>query len=409
MPGTVRDGSAEFDELLLERLDEVVPGLMQRHEFEAWVLVAREYNEDPVLETMLPATWLGNARRRTILVFKDFGRTRAAIARYPVGPFASAWDPESQPDQWAALAEYLAGVEGTIGVNASETFALADGLSASERDLLTTALPEAALQSADHVAIGWLETRLDREIAPMRAAAAKAHGLLRRALSEEVISPGSTTTHDVAWWLRQQASDAGYGSWFHPGVTVQRQGEDRVKPSDTAPDVTIVPGDLAHIDFGIVDGIYHTDQQQHAYVLELGETGAPPSLARGMAEGNRLQDILMEEMAPGRTGNEVLASTRNRAISEGIRPVVYTHPLGLHGHAAGATIGLWDQQDGVPGHGDFPLGGSSCWSIELAVEIDIEEWGGQPGRIMLEEDAFLGAEGVEFLDGRQTELWLIGN
>lgn len=403
---TVRQRATEHDELLARRLETIVPDLMERHGFDAWVLVAREYNEDPVLRTMLPATWLGNARRRTILAFKDGGRERAAIARYPVGAFPSAWDPEGQPDQFAALGDYLRGVEGPIGINTSDTFALADGLTASEREKLRD-LTGSSMESADGLAIGWLETRLPEEVKRMRAACHEAHGLLRMALSNAVVKPGTTTTHDVAWWLRQEVHEAGFGSWFHPGVTLQRRAAERVKPSDTAPDVVIEPGDLLHIDFGIVDGGYHTDQQQHAYVLRPGESEAPSSLAVGLSQANRLQDLLMAEMRPGRTGNEVLADTRKRAEDEGIRPIVYTHPIGLHGHAAGATIGLWDQQGGVPGAGDYPLGANTGWSIELAVEIDVSEWDGQNAQVMLEEDAFLAEDGIEFLDGRQTELWLI--
>lgn len=407
MPQPVRDRSTALDELLVRRLDAIVPKLMERHEIEAWVMVAREYNEDPVLKTMLPATWLGNARRRTILAFKAFGRERAAVARYPVGPFESVWDPESEPDQWSALATYLDDVQSQVGVNTSDTFPLADGLSASERQKLSDAMPGIKLVDAGDLAIGWLETRLDEEVGPMRTAAASAHGLLKRALSSEVVTPGSTTTGDVAWWLRQQVEEAGYGSWFHPGVTLQREGAERIKPSDVVPDVIIEPGDLLHIDFGIVDGSYHTDQQQHAYILKPGESAAPEGFQVGMEQGNRLQDILMDEMATGRTGNAVLAATRRRAAGEGIRPVVYTHPIGLHGHAAGSTIGLWDSQDGVPGAGDYPLGDNTAWSIELAVQIEIEEWAGQAGQIMLEEDAFLSGSDIDFLDGRQTELWLI--
>jgi hypothetical protein len=138
------------------------------------------------------------------------------------------------------------------------------------------------------------------------------------------------------------------------------------------------------------------------------ETSAPPSLVDGLRQGNRLQDILMESMSSGLSGNHVLAKTLEKARSEGLRPIVYTHPIGLHGHAAGSTIGLWDNQDLIRGAGDYPIGDNTGWSIELAVEIDVEEWGGQTAAIMLEEDAFLSGSGVEFLDGRQEQLFLIG-
>lgn len=402
-----RDAARARDALLTRRLDMLVPRVMGRSGLDAWVVASREYNEDPIARTMLPATWLATARRRTLLVFRSGGEERGAISRYPVGPFPSVWDPASQPDQWEALAAYLSDVEGNIGIDVSSTFALADGLTTSEHDEITRVLGKDRLRSAESAAIGWLETRLAEEVEAMAEACRIAHGYLRRALSNEVIEPGATTTQDVAWWLIDRVRDAGLDIWFHPGVTVQRHGEESGSPADGVIDDMVRPGDLVHIDFGIVRNEYHTDQQQHAYVLRAGESSAPPSLVTGLAAGNRAQDILMDAMVPGRSGNEVLAIALGEASADGIRAIVYTHPIGLHGHAAGSTIGLWDNQDRVPGAGDYPLGIDTGWSIELAVEIEVEEWGGQPAKIMLEEDACLGDEGVAFLDGRQTELWLV--
>lgn len=396
------------DRLLESRLEVIVPQLMAEHGLEAWVITSREYNEDPVARTMLPATWLETARRRTMLVFKDGGTTRGAIARYPVGPFPAVWDPEEEPDQWSALTKFLDGVGGKVGVDISPTHALADGLTASERDSMSDALSTHEVVSAERLAIGWLERRLPEEREHMAEACAIAHGFLRRALSTEVISPGVTTTQDVAWWLAQASHDSGHDIWFHPGVTVQRAGDGPASPADGLSDRVIEHGDLVHIDFGIVRNGYHTDQQQHGYVLEPGQTDPPRSFVEGMSQANRQQDILMDEMRAGRSGNEVLADSLARGRDEGIRPVIYTHPIGLHGHAAGSTIGLWDAQGGVPGEGDYPVGESTAWSIELAVVIEITEWDGQEGRIMLEENAFLQDGEVAFLDGRQEELWLIG-
>jgi hypothetical protein len=404
----IRTAASQRDDLLQHRLGEIVPALMRRHDIEAWVIDAREYNEDPVARTMLPSTWLGTARRRTLLVFKDFGEQRGAISRYPVGTFPSVWDPTVEPDQWKALTGFLDGVTGSIGLNLSETFGLADGLTSTEHQALVRALDDHHVTSAESLAIGWLETRLPAEVEAMAEACRIAHGLLRRALSDEVIEPGRTSTEDVAWWLAQTTHDSGHGIWFHPGVTVQRRGDGTSSPADGILDRVIERGDLVHIDFGIVRNGYHTDQQQHAYVLGEGETAPLASLANGLTRANRLQDILMESMAPGRSGNETLAATRDIAEAEVIRPVVYTHPIGLHGHAAGSTIGLWDNQVGVSGAGDYPLGLNTGWSIELAVEIDVAEWDAQDARIMLEENAFLGADGMRFLDGRQEQLWLIG-
>ena len=410
-----REQARHADELLAERLDVLVPTLMDRAELDAWVIAAREYNEDPVLATMLPATWQGTARRRTILIFLRDGDdvARSAVARYAVGDiFNSTWDADAQPDQWLRVAEILDEADPQrIGVNRSKVFALADGLSSTEFELARAALGprlSSRLVSAEKAAIGWLETRLPKEVPVMQEACETGHRFLRQALSGEVIIPGETTTTDVEWWLRQSTHDSGYQSWFHPTVSVQRQAGEARQSFSTRPSDTVIEfGDLVHIDFGIVDRGYCTDQQQHAYVLKPGEREAPKDLRDGLAQANRLQDLLMGEFISGRTGNEILVATRRAAEAAGIDGLIYTHPIGIHGHAAGPTIGLWDQQDEIPGQGDYPLHPNTAYSIELQAQLQIGAWNGQTVQFMLEEDAWFDGERCRFLDGRQTDLWLI--
>ncbi len=415
MTSDLRTRADAHDRLLAVRLDTLMPALMDRADLDAWVLAAREYNEDPVLQTMLPATWLDTARRRTILVFlrSPDGVQRLAVARYPVGEaFPSAWDPEVQPDQWARVAEILAGADpARIGVNASAVFPLADGLSASEREEFLGHLPPplaTRVVSAETAAIGWLETRLPEERALLADACRQSHRYLRRALSPEVITPGTTTTADVEWWLRNAVHGDGHGSWFQPTCTLQRRGGSaRDSFAGKEAETVIGAGDLVHVDFGIVAAGYCTDQQQHAYVLAPGETRAPDGLVAGMARANRLQDLLLAQFAAGRSGNEILRGTRRAAAGEVLDGLVYTHPIGLHGHAAGPTIGLWDNQEGVEGQGDYPVWPSTVYSIELQARVAVEEWDGQVVQFMLEEDAWFDDAGCAFLDGRQTELWLL--
>lgn len=411
----LRTSAARHDRLVERRLDELVPLLMRRSGIDAWVVAAREYNEDPVLRTMLPASWLDTARRSTILAFLDRGDRveRVAVARYAVGDwFPSAWDPESQPDQWACLAEILREADpARIGIHRSDTFALADGLSATQASELSGALqPElrARITSAEDLAIGWLETRLGEEVEVLAEACSIAHGLLRRALSSEVITPTQTKSSDVEWWLRQAVHDAGHGLWFHPTVSVQRAGGVARDSFASKPGETVIePGDLVHIDFGITHHEYCTDQQQHAYVLRPGERSAPDGLVTGLSTANRLQDLLVASFRTGRTGNEVLAAALGSAADERIDGLVYTHPIGLHGHAAGPTIGLWDRQDGVPGQGDYPVWPDTAYSIELQARVAVPEWGGQIVQFMLEEEAFFDGTECSFIDGRQTKLWLV--
>ena len=413
----LRERAAVQDGWLVDRLDQIVPNLMRAAQVDCWVLVAREYNEDPVVKTMLPATWLA-ARRRTILVFFDPGQgqpvERLAVARYDIGvAFPRAWDPESQADQWARLAEVLAErAPEHIAINVSDDFALADGLSHGEYSGLLTALSDeqrAHIVSGQSLALGWLETRIPSEMVVYPSVCRIAHAIIAEGFSESVIQPGVTTSEDLQWWYRERIAELKLDTWFHPSIEIQRAGDpDRgASFAHHQSELIIQPGDLLHVDFGITYLGLNTDTQQHAYVLRAGETQAPAGLVRGLAQANRLQDILMSQFTVQCTGNEVLKNSLEMAIEEGLQPSIYTHPLGFHGHGAGATIGMWDQQGGVPGKGDYPVRPNTVWSIELNVTAKVAEWGDKEIRFMLEEDAFFDGESCEFIDGRQTELWLI--
>jgi len=143
-------------------------------------------------------------------------------------------------------------------------------------------------------------------------------------------------------------------------------------------------------------------------VLRAGERDAPEGLKRALANSNRLQDLLLAEMRPGRTGNEVLAATLAAMRAAGIDGTVYTHPVGDRGHGAGPLIGLWDHQEGVPGRGDVKLLPNTWFSIELQATTPVATWDNQPVRSAQEEDAELGADGrMRWILRRQTAFHLV--
>jgi hypothetical protein len=400
------------NEWLRQRLREVLPEVMRREGFDMWVVVAREYNEDPVIMTLLPAPEM-SARRRTIVVFTlqtDGSVECLTLGRYAVeGFYQHAWKPETET-QYACLARVVQERDPqAIGIDVAETFAFGDGLSHTEYAQVMDALGEAyaaRARGAECLVVGWLEQRIAPELTVYPGIVEIGHALIAEAFSSRVIQPGITTTEDVAWWMRQKILDLGLRAWFQPSVEVQAPGQ-RYDQEDGARKL-ILPGDLLHCDVGFVYLGLCTDQQQDAYVLKPGEPDAPAGLRAALAAANRLQDIHAEAMVVGRTGNEVLAAALAQARSEGIKASIYTHPLGYHGHAAGPTIGLWDQQDGVPGRGDYPLFDHTCYAIELNAKADVSEWNGQEVRMALEEDAVLMDGRLQWLSGRQTRLHLIG-
>jgi Xaa-Pro aminopeptidase len=413
MPYELRTSAIRRDTLTLRRLESLVPRLMAENEIDCWIVTSREYADDAVAMTMLPAEWF-SSRRRSILVFLRFGDEvkRLSVARYDMaGFFEPSWNPDAEPDQWAALAAILnRHSPASIALNYSSDFAHADGITHSEYQALTAALtPELSsrITTADPLSVTWLETRLPEEREVMAEACGETHAMLRRALSDEAIEPGVTTTEDLGWWLRARVQDLGTYVWFHPTVSVQRSGpEGRGSFAAKPGDATIERGDLVHIDFGIVwDGLC-TDQQEHGYVLRDGESDVPDWMTRALGVGNQMQDLLTGSFQVGQTGNEVLEAAQQRAAAEGIEGTVYTHPIGFHGHGAGATIGLWDNQDGIPGSGDRALRPDTAWSIELMVTVDSRDWDKEVN-IMLEQNAWFDGEHVTYLDGRQTRIWVI--
>ncbi|MEM6893998.1 MAG: M24 family metallopeptidase [Bacteroidota bacterium] len=408
------------DALLEDRFQNLLPELMDTAGIDMWILISREYNEDPVLKTMLPATWL-NARRRTVLLFhRDKARDtveRLAVARYDVGKsILSAWDKEKEPNQWKRLIQLIEERNPKqIGLNYSKDFNIADGLVKTDYEEFLAALPKKhhkKVVSAEALAVRWIETRTPREMIIYNQLVGITHGIISEAFSEKVITPGVTTTTEVEWWMRQKITDLGLDTWFHPTVDVQRSSENAkghlYSFSGRPENETILPGDLVHCDVGITYLRLNTDCQQLAYVLKPTEKSLPTFLVDALKTGNQVQDLLTDQMIQGKTGNEILKNALDAGKAAGFRPTIYTHPLGTYGHSAGTTIGMWDAQQGVMKDDgeNYPLNPNTVYAIELNNAIYIDEWK-RDIRVMLEEAGFIGEKGFRYVNGRQTQLLTI--
>ncbi|RNJ62360.1 MAG: aminopeptidase P family protein [Porphyrobacter sp. IPPAS B-1204] len=405
-----RERAALENRILRERLDTLIPQIMREEGIDLWLLVAREYFEEPVVATMLDAENM-HARRRTILVFHDPGNgqpvERLTVSRYGLGGlFEPTWDPDKQPDQWQAVADLIAAKDpAKIAINSSDLYQFADGMTLSQYDKFMQALPPALherVTSGENLAIRWLETRTPAEMELYPTVVRIAHSVIGEAFSRKVITPGVTTAEQVQWWYRDRLMGLGLDPWFHPSVAIQRAG---VKGMIEGEEV-IQPGDLLWTDFGITYLRLNTDTQHLAYVLNPGETEAPAGLRAGLANSNKVQDYLTRAFKVGISGNEALAQARADAIAAGLDPSIYTHPIGHHGHGAGPSIGFWDNQKADP-RGSGPIRANTAWSIELTSYANVPEWGGQRVDFRTEEDAFFDGETVRYIDGRQTAITLI--
>jgi Xaa-Pro aminopeptidase len=425
--GTLREQADLRQRWLRLRMETVVPALMRKHGVDMWVIPMREYNEDPVFSSIVAPTTFA-ARRRTIYVFFDRGQ-EAGVERLALGGStqggiyaavrsqravqgnilganqAELWGDQ----QWLVLKDVIEQRRpGRIAIDISRTWAFADGLSAGEYEGMRETLGDTWTRRfvrAEGLAVDVIASRLPDEERVYEGLQELVWETIETAFSNRVITPGVTRASDVVWWFRQRVNDLGLTSWFQPSVSVQRRG---TTAQQLGEDPILQRGDLLHCDFGLVALGLATDTQHMGYVLLPGEREAPQGLRNALATSNRLQDIVMQEIRVGRTGNEILRSSLQRMRGDGIEGSVYTHPIGVHGHGAGPLIGLWDYQEGVPGRGDHQVIPGMWFSIELQATSAVPEWGGQRVWSGQEEDAIIAGDGtVRWALRRQTELHLV--
>ena len=413
----LKDRATLIEKIQKDRLDNLLPELMSKNGIDMWIIITREYNEDPIIKTLLPPTWL-NARRRTILVFSFDESTKktesVAISRYNFGKnIKSIWDKEKNPNQMLALKDYIDKVNPKkIGLNYSDNFALIDGISKSDYELFYSSISNDIKQrivSAENLGIQWIETRTKLEKEIYKDLVSITQNIINEAFSNKVIEPGKTTTDDVVWWMREKVLELKLKTWFHPTVDVQRNEQSDLYAFDGKSKYDIIqPGDLVHCDFGISYLTLNTDCQQIAYVLKSDEKEAPEFLTKALKDANKLQDILTSEFELDKTGNEILLNSLKIAKEKGLDPQIYTHPLGTFGHSAGTTIGMWDSQGGVPIKGDVLMKYNTVYAIELNNKSFIKDWNKEV-RIMLEEAGLFEENGFKYINGRQEEIILISS
>ena len=347
------------DNQLSFRVHHLLPRLMEETGFDMWIVLCREYNEDPVFPTMIPSLCL-TARRLSCLVFVNnesgfsaynFGRPDERLSTV----YTQGYDNTQPGDQLQQLAGFVRKTNPKkIGINTSPISAMCDGLSKTLHDQLVQAL--------------------DEQDRPKLTSA---------------YTPGVTTTTEVEEWIAQEINRLGLTFWFSPHVDIQRKGMPGVGTTGSV----IQHGDLLHYDVGIQYFGLCTDSQRLGYVLRENETEVPQYLQEGLRRTNRFQDIVAEEHIAGRTGNEILKLSLDRAKSEGLLPMLYCHPVGFFGHSAGTVVGLWDQQEGTGAFGDFPLHHNTCYALELNTESFVAEWDNQKVRFNAEETVAFTKDG----------------
>lgn len=401
-------------QIRLDKFEQVLPAAMRAHGIDMWIVAVKENHTDPLWEDL----GRGYVSGIGYYVFSDRGGPR--IERAALGPSgymveeSGAYDiigPSSQLAQFVRARDPK-----RIGVNMSEQMGTADGLSYTMfqhvRETLGAPFAE-RLVSAERVVSDFRSTRVAAEIVAFGEAAGIAAQLAERALSNEVMTPGTTTLEDAAWWLQDQLLARGLGSAFDmPSVYVT--GPDGIVA--TSNQYVLQRGDVVMIDWGVVLMNMATDVKRVAYVLKPGETRPPASIQSAFDKALAVRAVLKPALQPGRTAAETMQAMDqalaaagygviafNRPNTDARTDVVYGfHPVGNAGHDVGPSMTTWQ-----PLQQTFTLHRQHMFSFEYFAYSPIEEWGGKKLRVPIEDNAILMEHGVQFLHPANHRLLVI--
>jgi hypothetical protein len=399
----------------LTRRHALLLDMMRRHGVAMWIVVNEEFHDDPLTMVVAPPRpYVGN---RDLFVFVDAGAAglkRHAVTGYYEEALSRYFDTPRDPKPWN---EAMKGLweqyhPRTIALSIDGKRGVTRSLTRSSYDNLAEAMgPEAKARFVPAVDLieEYSDTRLPEEAPTYHRMVDLTATLARRALSSEVIHPGTTRVGDVRRWLFDRAWDLGVSLWFQPDLRVQRKGKaadmSRGFLAISDEGVVIEKGDVVHLDFGFSFMGLSTDYQRMAYVLRDGEDAAPAGLEAALAATNTLQDVMMKEEArPGRLSADVYDGTMAKMKARGINAQIYSHPLGFQGHALGPSI---DMRAAARKDTPRPLRPSSYLSIELNSRSAIPEWGGQEVFMMEEDPAWLDDAGYHFFGEQQKKLFLV--
>lgn len=389
------------DQILKERLEDILPTVLNESEVDAWLVVCREYNEDLVFRVLTPASYL-TARRTMILAFvKDHGIIKRFSFCMPDEDLDKYYESAykfNKEDQMEALNKILNQYDvKKIALNTSKESVFADGMTSGVYETFINGLDEKfkkRLTSDSLISTRLMEIRTKTEIALYPHVLDAAFYMIESMFSSENIIPNKTTTDDLVWYIKELARSLSLELWFNPTVDFQREDE---LPQQEG---VIQAGDLLHCDFGIRYMNICTDTQRNAYVAKGNETEVPEVIAEGFKINNRFQDIVTGYFKEGRSGNEILKLSLNQAKKENIDATLYSHPTNVYGHGPGPTIGLYSNQDYIPYSGDI----SQVYDTVYALELNVRH---KNYTLYSEETVLFDESGIHYLYPKRDEIYFI--
>ncbi|QOR36109.1 M24 family metallopeptidase [Clostridium sp. 'deep sea'] len=420
---SLREQANKHNEWLKQKIKNVLPQLMKEQNVDTWLIISREYNDDPALKSLLPLPMVNGDEGLIMPTTKGFmflvfhlNKENKLSAVMIGGPSFTTIEPYKNGDykgcnEWQSLVKYLSKKNiHRLALNYSQHFSHTDSLKLTEYNLLKKHLPKSTFNkivSSEQLCLRWLEYRNKNEIEIYPELVKISHNIIADCFSAKVVKPGFTSAEDISWHMRQSINDLGLSAWFMPMVSFIREGYEFKSYKGV-----VNKGDILHCDMGIRYYGLLADTQQLGYILKDSESKPPLGLLKGMQLANQLQNIHMSCFKEGKTGNEILADIHNQMMKNNINGKVWTHPIGYHGHGAGPLIGTYINQQNVAYRGDISLKANTCYAMELCIFYEVPEWNNQQVSFNLEETiGFIslgcGKSEAVYFSNKQTEYYLI--
>ncbi len=405
-------GENPWPEIRTERIKTLLPEAMKTAAVDCWLVVCRENNNDPI------AVHVGgeNAGGTAAFLFFNDDQGFHSIVFSPSGE-ATALDDLNIHDEVISVERGTSAVEMasnfikekgflTIAVNSSDSNAMADGLSYTQRKYLEELLSdhEGTFVSSTELIYEWLSIKLPKEVEILRKAAQLTADWQIEAYQHVV--PGKSTDADIARFLKQKMAEYEVSDAWAPDQNPNvNSGPDRGHSHATAK--VIMPGDVIQIDFGIkVYDRWCSDIQRFAYVLKEGETKAPEDIQYYWESGKAGNRAALNAMKPGVKGVDVDRAQRVLMEEAKSEYVMWStgHPVGYVAHDVGPNLGGSQSSHVRPASEKqlkagmtFAFDGFHAWKLE----------DGSIKTISVEEMAVVNETNAIYLIEPQEELILI--
>jgi hypothetical protein len=391
--------------------------LMRKHGVDLWAIMSRENAPDPVVELFGGHGMTGWYGHRNAYLFYDNGSDglETTVIGTHLSQHLKAFYGTIQSYGQEGLAPHLQKYvrerqPKTIAINQSRTISMGDGLTAELKAYFLNALgpaPASRIVSSEPLLVDYVSVHTPDEDAIETEAAKATWDILRRAFSNEVITPGRTSLMDVHYWITAERKRQNFEFNFAASLDLQRFHDGTVVSLDDADNPVIERGDLLHVDFGVRQSGIVTDQQKMGYVLRDGESAPPPGLVKAFADSVKGAELHAAEIVAGRTGIDMKTRSEAAGKAAGIDLLVYSHVQGYWVHDAGPwTVFDWPERYGI--HPREVLQGGEWFSVEFRTRTAVPEWGNQLVSMQREEDAITSKTApLRYLVGPQTELWIV--